>query len=40
MAHADAREGKCRGNKGMECVTSKRHRTAEHRLARAIPQII
>jgi hypothetical protein len=36
MAHGDAREGKWRGNWRMEWVTSKRHMTAEHRLARAI----
>jgi len=36
MAHGDAREGKWRGSKGMEWVTSKRHVTAEHRLARAV----
>ena len=36
MAHGDAREEKWRGNKRMEWVTSKRHVTAEHRLARAV----
>jgi len=36
MAHGDAREEKWRGNKRMEWVTSKRHLTAEHRLARAV----
>jgi len=36
MAKGDAREEKCRGNKTMEWVTSKRHMTAEHRLARAV----
>jgi hypothetical protein len=36
MAHGDAREQKWRGNKRMEWVTSKRHMTAEHRLARAV----
>ena len=36
MEHGDAREGKWRGNKRMEWVTSKRHMTAEHRLARAV----
>ena len=36
MAHGDAREEKWRGNKRMEWVTSKRHMTAEHRLARAV----
>jgi hypothetical protein len=36
MAHGDAREGKWRGNKRMEWVTSKRHMTANHRLARAV----
>jgi hypothetical protein len=36
MAHVDAREEKWRGNKRMEWVTSKRHMTAEHRLARTI----
>ena len=36
MAHGDAREEKWRGNKKMEWVTSKRHMTAEHRLARAV----
>jgi hypothetical protein len=36
MAHGDAREGKWRGNKRMEWITSKRHMTAEHRLARAV----
>jgi len=36
MAHGDARAEKWRGNKGMEWVTSKRHMTAEYRLARAV----
>ena len=36
MSHGDAREEKWRGKKGMEWVTSKRHMTAEHRLARAV----
>ena len=36
MAHGDAREEKWRGNKGTKWVTSKRHMTAEHRLARAV----
>jgi len=36
MAHGDAWEEKWRGNKRMEWVTSKRHMTAEHRLARAV----
>jgi len=36
MAHSDAREGKWRGNKRMEWITSKRHMTAERRLARAV----
>jgi hypothetical protein len=36
MAHGDAREEKWRGNKRMEWVTSKRHMTAAHRLARAV----
>jgi len=36
MAHGDAREENWRGNKRMEWVTSKRHITAEHRLARAV----
>jgi hypothetical protein len=36
MAHGDAREEKWRGNKRMEWVTSKRHMTAEHRLAREV----
>ena len=36
MAHGDEREGKWRGNKRMEWVTSKGHMTAEHRLARAV----
>jgi hypothetical protein len=35
MAHGDARQEKWTGNKRMEWVTSKRHMTAEHRLARA-----
>jgi hypothetical protein len=35
MAHGDARE-KWRGNKRMELVTSKRHVTTEHGLARAV----
>jgi hypothetical protein len=35
MAHGDTQE-KWRGNKRMEWVTSKRHMTAEHRLARAV----
>jgi hypothetical protein len=36
MAHGDARGEKWRGNKRMEWVTSKRHMTAERRLARAV----
>jgi hypothetical protein len=36
MAHGDAREGKWRGNKRMECVTIKCHMTSERRLARAV----
>jgi hypothetical protein len=36
MAHGDVLEEKWRGNKRMEWVTSKRHMTAEHRLARAV----
>jgi len=36
MAHGDAREAKRRGDKRIEWVTSKRHVTAEHRLARAV----
>jgi hypothetical protein len=36
MAHGDARKQKWRGNKRMEWVTSKRHMTAEHRLARVV----
>jgi hypothetical protein len=36
MAKGDARKEKWRGNKRMEWVTSKRHMTAEHRLARAV----
>jgi hypothetical protein len=36
MAQGDARVEKWRGNKRMEWVTSKRHMTAEHRLARAV----
>ena len=36
MAHGDARAGKWRGNKWMEWIASKRHTTAEHRLARAV----
>jgi hypothetical protein len=36
MAHGDAREEKWRGNNRMEWVASKRHVTAEHRLARAV----
>ena len=36
MAHGDARVEKWRANKRMEWVTSKRHMTAEHRLARVI----
>jgi len=35
MAHGDARDEKWRGDKRMEWVTSKRHMTAEYRLARA-----
>jgi hypothetical protein len=30
MAHGDAREGKWRGNRRMECVTSTLHTTSEH----------
>jgi hypothetical protein len=36
MEHGDAREEKWMGNKRMEWVTSKRHMTAEHWLARAV----
>jgi len=36
MAHGDAREEKLRGNWRMEWVASKRHMTAEHRIARAV----
>jgi hypothetical protein len=36
MAHGEAGEEKWRGNKRMEWVASKRHMTAEHRLARAV----
>ena len=36
MAHGDVREEKWRGNKRMKWVTSKRHMTAEDRLARAV----
>jgi len=36
MAHGEAREEKWRGNWRKECVTSKRHMTVEHRLARAV----
>jgi hypothetical protein len=36
MAHGDAREEKWKVNKRMEWVTSKRHMTAEQRLARVI----
>jgi len=36
MAHRDAREDKWRRNKRLEWVTSKRHMTAEHGLARAV----
>jgi hypothetical protein len=36
MAQGDAWKEKWRGNKRMEWVTSKRHMTAEHRLARAV----
>ena len=36
MAHGDAQGEKWRGNKRMEWVTSKRHMTAEQRLARAV----
>jgi len=39
MTHGDTREEKWRGNKRMEWVTSKRHVTAEHRLARAIENL-
>ena len=41
LAHGDVREEKWKGNKRMEWVTSKRHMTAEHRLARAVqtPQV-
>jgi hypothetical protein len=35
-AHGDVREEKWRGNKRIQWVTSKRHMTAEHRLARAV----
>jgi hypothetical protein len=33
MAHGDAREGKWRGNWGMECVASTLHATSEHGVA-------
>jgi len=36
MAHGEARVEKWRGNKRMEWVTSKRHMTAEHRIAWAV----
>ena len=36
MAHGDVREEKWKGSKRMQWVTSKRHMTAEHRLARAV----
>jgi hypothetical protein len=36
MARGDARAEKWRGNKRMEWVTSKRHMTGEHRLARTV----
>ena len=36
MAHGDARAEKWRGNQWMEWAASKRHMTAEHRLARAV----
>jgi len=36
MAHGDAPEEKWRGDWRMDCVASKRHMTAEHRLARAV----
>ena len=36
MANSDAREEKWRGNKKIQWVSSKRHMTAEHRLARAV----
>jgi hypothetical protein len=36
MTHGDAREEKWRTDKRMEWVASKRHVTAEHRLARAV----
>ena len=39
MARGDEREGKWRGNWRMEWVTSKRHMTAEHRLARSVPTL-
>jgi len=39
MAHGDARVEKWRGNKRMEWVTSKRHMTAAHRLARAVQTV-
>ena len=39
MAHGDAREEKWRGSKRMEWVTSRRHMTAEHRLARAVKSL-
>ena len=39
MAHGDARE-KWRGTKRMEWVISKRHMTAEHRLARAVQTLL
>jgi hypothetical protein len=36
MVHGDELEEKWRGNKKMEWVTSKRHMTTKHRLARAV----
>jgi len=36
MAHGDAREEKRRGKKRVEWIASKRHTTAEHRLAQAV----
>jgi hypothetical protein len=36
LAHGDAPAGKWGDNKRMEWVASKRHMTAEHRLARAV----
>ena len=40
MAYGDARVEKWRGNWRMEWVTSMRHMTAEHRLARAVQTLL